>query len=509
MQRALSSRSIARHTSSMPTDAFASLKQELYEIYLLRSSASLLGWDEQTHLPKAGTAHRAEQMAYLSKMTHERFTSKRIGELLNTIVSIDDETTANIRELKRDYDRATKLPTSLVEEIAKHDVLAQSTWVEARKNKDFSAFAPTLERTFELRRQMAKCYGYKDHAYDALIDDYEPRETAAGARKVLEGLRDELAALVRKVQASGRKPRTLKGPFAVDAQEKFGLLAAQKLGFDTNAGRLDVSVHPFCSGMAPGDTRITTRYREDDLADALFGVLHETGHALYEQGLPKDKHPGLPLGESVSLGIHESQSRMWENNVGRSRSFWKYFGPIAREHLPALKDVSEDDLLFAVNEISPGFIRVEADEVTYNLHILLRFEIESALVANELSVKDVPDAWNARVSKYLGLTVPDASHGCLQDIHWSAGLVGYFPTYTLGNLYAAQFFEQARAELGDLDAMFAKGEFAPLLKWLRENIHQHGRRYSARELCQRITKKDLSADALLRHLKSKVDEFYG
>lgn len=495
--------------------AYAALQREMYELYLLRSTASLLGWDEQTHLPPAGTKHRSEQAAYFAKITHERFTAKQVDEWLRTVEAGEvvkdpaSDAAPNIRELRRAYDRATKVPASLVEAMAKHDVLAQSAWVEARKKKDFDSFAPVLGRTFELKREEANCVGFKDHIYDALIDDYEPHETTAGAKSVLEGLRDELSALVQRVKGSGKKPTTLKGPFAIDAQEKFGLLASQKLGFDTNAGRLDVSVHPFCTGMAPGDTRITTRYRENDLTDALFGVLHETGHALYEQGLPKDKHPGMPLAESVSLGIHESQSRMWENLVGRSRSFWKYFSPIARQHFPALSAINDDELLFAINEITPGFIRVEADEVTYNLHVLLRFEIESSLVAGQLSVKDLPLAWDSKMRQYLGLTPPDAAQGCLQDIHWSAGLVGYFPTYTLGNLYAAQFYEQAGKDLGDLDAMFAKGEFAPLLGWLRDKIHRHGKRYTARELCRRITGKELTAEPLLASLKAKVDEFYG
>jgi carboxypeptidase Taq len=489
--------------------AYEQLKQELYDIYLIRSTHSVISWDEQTHLPPKGTAHRAEQSAFLAKMAHERFTSKKIGDCIASASDSDDDARANLRELKHAYDRATKLPASLVEAMAKHEVLAQSAWVEARKKKDFAAFAPVLKQTFDFKREEANCVGFKAHIYDALLDDFEPHATYAMVKPVLEGLRGPLSDMVKKVQSSGKKPRTLAGPFPVAGQEKFGLLAAERLGFDFSAGRLDVSVHPFCSGMAPGDTRITTRYREDDIADALFGVLHETGHGLYEQGLPKSQHPGLPLGESISLGIHESQSRMWENNVGRSKAFWQYFAPIARQHLPALNLISDAELLFAVNEISPGFIRVEADEVTYNLHILLRFEIESSLLDGSLSVSDLPEVWNAKMKDYLGLTPPDAAQGCLQDIHWSAGLVGYFPTYTLGNLYAAQFYEQAKKDLGDLDAMFARGEFSPLLDWLRKNIHAHGKRYSATELCQRLTGSPLKPDALLSYLRGKVEEFYG
>jgi carboxypeptidase Taq len=293
------------------------------------------------------------------------------------------------------------------------------------------------------------------------------------------------------------------------AQEALAREAAAAIGFDFNAGRLDVSLHPFCSGLGPGDTRMTTRYDERYFVDAFFGVLHETGHALYNQGLPAD-HFGTPRGEDVSLGIHESQSRMWENLVGRSRSFWQYFLPKARASFPeALAGVSDDDWYFAVNDVRPSLIRTEADEATYNLHVLLRFEIERALLRKELSPADLPGAWNEKMRQYFGLTPPDDARGCLQDIHWSGGAVGYFPTYTLGNLYAAQFFEKAREDLGDLDAQFARGDFAPLLGWLRKNIHSQGKRYTPPKLVQKVTGKPLSAEPLLRHLRRKAAELYG
>lgn len=498
-----------------PTQAWTDLSREMKELAVLRSAAGLLSWDEQTHLPPGGAAWRAEQLGYFSRITHERFTSKSMGELVDTLAQHpdarvpDSDIGTTARELKKAYTRATKLPTDLVEEMAKHDVLAQQAWVEARKKSDFASFAPWLTKTFDLKRREAQCVGFKAHIYDALLDDYEPGETYASVKPVLEGLREPLVKLVQQVKAAGKTIPQIKGPFPIPAQESFGLQAAAKMGYDFNAGRLDVSVHPFCTGMAPGDTRITTRYREDDMADALFGVLHEVGHALYEQGLPKAQFPGLPLAEAVSLGIHESQSRMWENLVGRSRAFWTHFGPSARDKLTALRDLPEATLMSVINEVSPGFIRVESDEVTYNLHIMIRFELESAMLAGELKIADLPEAWNAKVKSYLGLDVPNAAQGCLQDIHWSAGLVGYFPTYTLGNLYAAQFFNEARKDLGDLDAMFAKGEFTPLLEWLRKHIHRHGRRYSASQLCERITGAPLSNKALLAHLASKVNEYYG
>jgi carboxypeptidase Taq len=296
--------------------------------------------------------------------------------------------------------------------------------------------------------------------------------------------------------------------YGAAAQEAFAREAAAKVGFDFTAGRLDVSVHPFCTHLGPGDVRMTTRYNEGRFG-AFFGVLHETGHGLYSQGLDP-AHFGTPRGTYVSLGIHESQSRLYENFVGRSRSFWEFFYPRAKQAFPqALGDVSMDAWLFANNDVRPGFIRVEADEATYNLHILLRFELELALTSGDLAPADVPGAWNERVRKYLGLTPPDDARGCLQDIHWSSGGIGYFPTYTLGNLYAAQFFEQAKRDLDDLDAQFARGEFGSLLTWLNENIHRHGRRYTARQLVKRVTGQDLSAEPLLNHLRRKASDFYG
>jgi carboxypeptidase Taq len=498
-----------------PQAAYDALKKDAFELGILRSTGALLAWDEQTHLPEKGTPYRAEQMAYFGKVVHEQFTRPQVGEWIATLEQSelvsdpDSDVAANTRELRRAYDRATKVPASLVEAMAKHDVLSQQAWVDARKKADFKPFASWLKQTYDYKREEAECVGYKAHVYDALLDAYEPYATTADVKVVLENLRDRLVPIVQRVAGSSKKAPQIAGPFPVEAQERFGRLAAEQIGFDFTSGRLDVSVHPFCSGMAPGDTRMTTRYREDEMDGAFFGVLHETGHGLYEQGLPKTQHPGMPLADAISLGIHESQSRMWENLVGRSSAFWKHFAPIARQHFDAFKSVDEPTLIFAFNDVRPTFIRTESDEVTYNLHILLRFEMETALLERRLDVNDVPEAWNQKMNSYLGITPPDAAKGCLQDVHWSCGLVGYFPTYSLGNLYAAQFFEQARADLGDLDAMFARGEFRPLLDWLRKNIHQHGRRYTASQLVERVTNKPLSADALIRHLNAKVDAFYG
>lgn len=505
---------------AMSHTAHAALCAELRDIGIIGSLGALLGWDEQVIQPKADSAKafRADQMAFVAALQHQRATSKKLGELIAAAEAeakgqdLHSDAAVVARNARRDYDRATKLPASLVEEMAKTEVLGQNAWAEARKNADYPAFKPWLAKWYDLKRQEVKCVGYKDHPYDALLDQFEPHETTAAVRQVFEQLREPLVELVAKIGASSRKApvEIMERAYPVPAQEAFGRAAAAAVGFDFNAGRLDVSVHPFCSGLAVGDTRITTRYHEHHFNDAFFGVLHETGHALYEQGLPKAANVGTALGESISLGIHESQSRMWENLVGRSRSFWTYFLPQARAAFPkTLEGVSEDQWHFAVNAVQPSFIRVEADETTYNLHILIRFELEQLLISDQLGVDDVPAAWNDRYKKYLGITPPDAAKGCLQDVHWSAGLIGYFPTYTLGNLYAAQFFEQARKDLGDLDSMFARGEFRPLLEWLRHHIHRHGRRYSARELVQLVTGSDLSAEPLLRHLKDKAAELYG
>jgi carboxypeptidase Taq len=499
------------------TESYRALIAELRELNMFGRTISILGWDQQTHLPNKGTEFRAGQMSLLSGMYHRRFTSEKIGDLLSAVETSDlvsdpmSDAAVNARQTRRFYDRARKLPEDLVRERTMLGVMAHQAWVEARKKADFPAFAPWLAKTISLVRREAECIGYKHHPYDALLDEYEPGDTTADVRAVFEELRGPLVDLIGRVVDSGRvaPAEILERSFPVDVQEKFAREAAAAIGFDFTAGRLDVSVHPFCTDLGPYDTRITTRYDEHSFNDSFFGVLHETGHALYQQGLSPE-HYGTPRGDAISLGIHESQSRFWENLVGRGRPFWRYFLPRLKQVFGSVvADVSEDDWYAAINDVRPSFIRVEADEATYNLHILLRFELEQAMVAGELAAVDVPDAWNARMRKYLGLTPPDAAKGALQDVHWSHGSMGYFPTYTLGNLYAAQFFEQAARDLGDLDGMLGRGEFAPLLQWLRTNIHSQGQRYKARDLVRRVTGKGLSAQALLSHLNRKAAEVYG
>jgi carboxypeptidase Taq len=430
---------------------------------------------------------------------------------VNSPLTSEGDSGTVIRELKREYDKKVKLPQSLVEEITRTSVLGQQTWVEARKNDDFKSFRPLLEKMVSLKRDEADALGFGGCRYDALLDHYEPHARTTEVAAVLAGLRDQLVPLVSAIRDSGRQAEIdlLKRTYPTAAQEQFGKQIAAAFGFDFHRGRLDVTAHPFCSEMGPHDCRITTRYNEHHFNEAFFGILHETGHGLYEQGLPPDQY-GLPTGTAISLGIHESQSRMWENLVGRSRAFWEHAFPLAVEAFPgALGGVALERFYFAVNDVRPSLIRVEADEVTYNLHILIRFELELALINDGMKVTDLPAAWNERYSKYLGVTPPSDANGVLQDIHWSAGLFGYFATYSLGNLYAAQLFEQADRDCGGLSAQFRRGEFAPLRRWLVDKIHRHGRRYTATELVKMITATPLTHDALMRHLRAKFGPLYG
>ncbi len=498
----------------------ASLYQEICQharqTATLATINEMLGWDERTHLPPAGGDYRAEQSTLLAGLIHQRWVDAKFGEQLEELAAEGEtvpecDATVVVRRLKRQRDKRVKLPQTLVEELARAAILGQQAWDQARKNGDYPAFCPFLERMIELKRQQAETLGYAGCPYDALLDEYEPEELTANVGRVLEGLREALVPLVAKIQQSPRQPdmSVLQGRFPRDAQERFGREAAAAIGLDFARAQLDVTAHPFCCTLGPNDCRITTHYDEKYFHSSLFSILHESGHAMYEQGLPAE-HFGLPIGEAVSLGIHESQSRLWENLVGRSRAFWTFFYPVAQRQFPeALGGVPLDAFHFAVNAVRPSLIRVEADEVTYNLHILIRFELERALLANELEAADLPEAWNQRYRQYLGITPPDDRSGVLQDVHWSAGLIGYFPTYSLGNLYAAQFFAKAESELGNFGESFARGDFRPLLGWLRENVHRHGQRYSAAELVQRATGQPLSAGPLVDHLTAKMASLYG
>lgn len=477
---------------------------------------ALLGWDERVWLPPAAGAYRAEQIAFLAGLQHDRWTDAAFGDWLDQLTSSplaadrhSDEGTT-IRQLKRARDRRVKLPRRLVEELARVCVVGQQVWSTARPANDFSALAPVLERIVALKREEAAALAIGATAYDALLDEYEPGASTAEITTVLTALRDELVPLVAELAEAPRRPdvAVLRGEFPVDQQAAFGAEVARAIGFDFDSGRLDTTLHPFCTELGPHDCRITTRYDRHDFGDGLFSILHEAGHGLYAQGLRAEWF-GLPPGSAVSLGIHESQSRLWENQVGRSRSFWEHFLPRARQRFAALKDVDLDSLYFAINHIAPSLIRTEADEATYNLHILVRFELEQALLADEVRVAELPAAWREKYRRYLGIEPPDDRDGVLQDIHWSGGAIGYFPTYSLGNLYAAQFVTAARRALGDLDSLYRQGEFRPLLEWLRSNIHKQGECYSAAEFCQRITGEPLSHRYLIDYLRAKLGPLYG
>jgi carboxypeptidase Taq len=496
--------------------AYASLCGHARETAKLASIAGLLEWDERTKMPPAGGEYRAEQIAYLAGEIHKRQTAPQLGEwlaqLADSSLAADrhSEIGTVIRQLRRQYDKKTRLPQKLVEELSRTAVLGQQMWSEARKADDFSRFQPILEKTLDLKRQEAAALGYEETPYDALLDDYEPEARTSEVRNTLAALRDALTPLVEQIVGSGRRPdgAILKREFPIAAQEAFGQQAAAAIGFDFNAGRLDVTDHPFCGSAGPRDIRLTTRYNQHDFGDAFFSILHEAGHGLYEQGLPAE-HFGLPTGETVSLGIHESQSRMWENQVGRSRAFWEFMFPKAKQAFPSLGDVPLESFYAAINEVQPSLIRVDADEVTYNLHILIRFELELAMIEDQLQAADLPAAWREKYQHYLGITPPNDADGALQDVHWSAGLFGYFPTYSLGNLYAGQFFEKANADLGDLPAHFRRGEFQPLLHWLRQNIHRHGQRWSATELAMNVTGKPLSHTPWFSQIRDKYGQLYG
>lgn len=497
-------------------EAYEELRAHFVETGLLNSARALLGWDLRVMMPPKGVRFRAETLAHIEGQIHERWTDPRVGEWLATVEGTDMVAdpgcieAVNVRWWRWEYDRETKIPHALVVELARVTSLAEKEWEQARAHSDFARFKPWLDKVLKLTRERAQAVARNGNLYDALLDEYEPGLTSAQLDAYFAPLRDGTVSLLKAVVASPRKPdvSVLHRNYPRAAQETFSREAVAEFGFDFNAGRLDPTVHPFETRIAPGDVRICTRYYEDFFNPAFFGTAHEAGHGLYEAGLPEE-HFGLPAGHAVSLGVHESQSRTWENFVARSRPFWEHFLPKAQESFEALRGVSLDSFIFAVNEVKPSPIRVEADELTYNLHILLRYDIEQALMRDELKTADLPGAWNERFKAAFGFAPANDAEGVLQDVHWSGGSLGYFPTYTLGNLYAAQFFEQARKDLADVDQQFRRGDFRPFLGWLREKIHTQGMRYSAPELVEKVTGKPPGAGALLEYLRSKFGALYG
>jgi carboxypeptidase Taq len=502
------------------TTPYEELVARIKEVTLLGTTAGLLHWDQETYMPPGGVEHRAKQLSQIASLAHKWATDPHIGDLIAGCEADDaltsdpaSDSAVNLRELRKSYDRATKLPNDLVAERAQTRTIATHHWQEARQKADFDLFRPWLEKNIELARRTAACYGWADgeEPWDALAEGYESGMRAKGVEEVFTPLRDRLQALISDLVRGPKQPSSelAKTVLPIETQKVFVRDVIETMGFDFSRGRMDLSTHPFCGGTCVDDVRLTNRFRDDGFVDSLGGGMHEAGHGLYEQGLPAT-HDLTPLGSAVSLGIHESQSRMWENFVGRSESFWHWAYPKLRETFgDAVAHLSERDVYEAFNQVEPSFIRVEADEATYNLHIMVRFELERVLMNGELDAKDLPIEWNRRYKEYLGVDVPNDALGCLQDIHWSGGSFGYFPTYTLGNLYAAQIFEKVLDDIPDLYDSFAKGDLSPLKTWLNTNLHTHGSRYEAAELCERATGKPLSADPLLRHLEGKLRPLYG
>mgnify|MGYP000232908542 CR=1 FL=1 len=492
-----------------PTFApYQQLLKRAREISLLAGAADLLAWDQETYMPPRALDFRAAQLARLGGMTHRLFTAPAVGRWIAACEDLgypaDSDEAANVREWRRAYDRQTKVPAALVEEFQRVKSLAREAWLEARRRAEFPVFRPHLEKVLDLSRRVADCWGYQESPYDALLDEYEPGARVRDLKTLFAELRPAIVELAgAAAEQSRRVPENLlRGRYPVERQQEFNREVAEAIGFNFEAGRVDATAHPFCTTLGPRDCRLTTRYDETNFASSLYGILHEAGHGLYDQGLPTD-HYGTPLGSFVSLGIHESQSRLWENHVGRSLAFWERWHPCACHYFPHLKKLSPAQITAAVNRVRPSFIRVEADQVTYDLHIILRFEIETQLVEGRLAVADVPAAWNENFEKMLGLKVPNDAQGCLQDIHWSMGGLGYFPTYTLGNLNAAQLMRAARRANRRLDKKLAAGDYAPLLEWLRANVHRHGRRWKAPELMRRATGEVTQARHHLCYLKEK------
>ena len=492
-------------------NAYDSYRKEMREIAALNSAQALLSWDQETCMPPRGLEARAEARSLMSGLVHDRIVSPRLGDLLAELsaADLDADDAANVRESLRDRERAVKVPRDLVTDLARATTLAQQAWAQAREDDDWNRFSPHLREVLRLRRRQAEVLGYADEPYDALFDEFEPGAVTSEIAAVFADLRARLLPLVGAIQDTGpRDDALLRGTFPETAQERLSLRVLRAMGFDFESGRLDKSTHPFTTDIATGDVRLTTHYAPEDLSICLWSTIHEGGHGLYEQGLDAAQ-AGLPLGESVSLGIHESQSRLWENQVGRSLGFCRWILPQLRELFPGAFDAADPEALYrAANVVRPSAIRIEADEVTYNLHIILRMELERAMLRGEVDVDDLPGLWNERMAADLGVTPRNDAEGVLQDIHWSFGVFGYFPTYALGNLYSAQFFEAARADLPDLDAQIERGELIPLLDWLRDKIHVHGRRHSAAELCRRVTGAPLDPEPFVSYLHRKFGALY-
>jgi carboxypeptidase Taq len=492
----------------MSTPAYTALRNRMKEAALVNSTAATLQWDQETGMPPKADAWRGEQLAWLSGQAHRLTTSPEVGDWLKACEDAAfAENTAeavNVKQWRIAYDRNVKLPSELVEEFSRTTSLAHGIWAEARKQSDFAKFQPVLQKIVELNQQQADHWGYATSRYDALMDVYEPGANSEQIGKLFAELGPKLHELIEPATEKSRQTPAdlLKGDYPVAAQQAFNAEVLAAIGFDMAGGRVDTALHPFCTTLGAGDVRLTTRYYPESFLESLSGVLHEAGHGLYEQGLIAEEYL-LPMGDAVSLGIHESQSRLWENHVGGSVAFWERWLPRAVHYFPHLVGLQPEQMAAAAARVAPGFIRVEADEVTYDQHVILRFEIEREIINGQLSVKDIPARWNERMQQLLGLTVPDDRRGCLQDVHWSHGSFGYFCTYSLGNLNAAQLMVAARQQLPQLDDHLRQGDYAGLLAWLRKNVHQHGKRHLPQQLMELATGQPTQIQPHLSHLRHK------
>jgi carboxypeptidase Taq len=498
-------------------EKYDALARHLRDVHNIEGALGLLEWDQETIMPEDAVATRAAQLETLARVHHQMFTSEETARLLEDAraelgdADPDSDAASMVRVVQRDYDDAVKLPTDFVAEWSSVTTLARPAWVQARAENDFSIFQPHLERIVELSRQKADYIGFTDNPYDALLDNYENSLTSAEVNAIFEGHRGELVELVAAVSAVADRvdDSPVHQALPIEKQRAFSRWIAEQIGFDFKRGRMDESVHPFSSSASKLDSRITTRFDPNWLNPALFGTMHECGHSMYEQGIG-DNIDGTMLGSGTSLSVHESQSRTWENLVGRSRGFWTWAYPHLVKTFPdVFGNVDIEDFYKAINKVSPSYIRVEADEATYNLHVMVRFNLEQQIIGGQVAVKDIPDAWNTLFNEYLGVTPPTDSEGCLQDVHWSLGLFGYFSTYALGNLLAVQYYNKAVSDVPSIPSDIERGDFSTLLGWSNTNIHQHGRKFDTKTLTQRVTGGEISSRPYIDYLKAKFSAVYG
>jgi carboxypeptidase Taq len=495
-------------------ERYVRLRELLAEVWDISKAASVLAWDQQTKMPPRAAAGRAEQLATLGRIGHEKFTDPEVGKLLDDLQGFEEShpydslEASLIRVTRRDWEKARRVPAELRAELTRSSSLALPVWAEARQNSDFDAFLPHLEHALELRHRYIDCFEPTDEPYDVLLDDFERGMKTAEVREVFDRLKAEQVPLLAAIAERNAEIPVLEGDFAVPTQERFELAVIERFGYDPAAWRIDETVHPFASGGGPDDIRLTTRHFTDSL-DGMWATMHEFGHGLYENQVARELDR-TPLCRGVSLGLHESQSRMWENLVGRSLPFWKHFFPQLRDAFPnELGGFGLEDWYRYVNRVRPSYIRVESDEATYNLHIILRFELEQEMLNGDLALTDLPEAWNTRFEDYFGIEVPDHRRGLLQDMHWAGGHIGYFPTYALGNVISAQVWERVREDLPDLDDHFEQGDFVPLREWLRDNLHVHGRKFTPTETLERVVGGPIDPEPYLRYLREKLGGIYG